>query len=143
MIIRRMEEKDTPAAAALEKENFSEPWSENAFREELSNENALYLVAYEGEALLGVCGYVSSCNEADVMNVSVRKNMRRKGIASAMMDELIKRGREKGMVAFTLEVRIGNVAARTLYEKKGFKEEGIRPRFYSNPTEDAVIYWLR
>ena len=59
------------------------------------------------------------------------------------MTELVKIGKEHGLIAFTLEVRENNAPARLLYEKVGFVLEGIRPNFYSNPKEGAAIYWLR
>ena len=71
------------------------------------------------------------------------KEYRRKAVGSRLLDEIILRGRDRGINAFTLEVREGNVAARKLYEKSGFVFEGIRPNFYSNPSEGACIYWLR
>ncbi len=141
--IERMTDAAAPEAAELEKENFTEPWSAQAFCEELRNGNAVYLTAYEEDLLVGVCGMIISYDEADVMNVSVRNTHRRQGIAEQMLKELLVIGRERGVKNFTLEVRSGNGAAIHLYEKLGFVFEGIRPRFYRNPTEDAAIYWLR
>ena len=131
------------AAAELEKDNFSDPWTAQSFREELENENAIYLTAFDGDKLVGICGMIISLDEANVMNVSVRKEYRRQGIADKMLDELLLLGQKRGVNAFTLEVRKSNEAAIRLYEKKGFVFEGIRPSFYRNPTEDAAIYWLR
>ncbi len=142
MIFRLMESTDAEAAAALEAENFSEPWSANAFMEEIHKESSIYMVAYDEEALVGTCGLVTSFDEGEVLNVSVRKEYRRQGIALQLLQSLLEEGRQKGIRHFTLEVREGNVAARTLYEKLGFVCEGIRPNFYRNPTENAAIYWL-
>ena len=142
MICRLMESTDTEAAAALEAENFSEPWSANAFMEEIQKESSIYMVAYDEETLVGICGLVTSFDEGEVLNVSVRKEYRQQGIALQLLQSLLEEGRQKGIRHFTLEVREGNVAARTLYEKLGFVCEGIRPSFYRNPTENAAIYWL-
>lgn len=142
MIFRLMESTDTEAAAALEAENFSEPWSANAFMEEIQKESSIYMVAYDEETLVGICGLVTSFDEGEVLNVSVRKEYRQQGIALQLLQSLLEEGRQKGIRHFTLEVREGNVAARTLYEKLGFVCEGIRPSFYRNPTENAAIYWL-
>lgn len=130
-------------AAELEKENFTAPWSEQAFLEELTNKDAVFLTAMQGNCLVGVCGMIISFDEADIMNVSVRKENRRQGIAEALLDKIMQIGRERGVQHFTLEVRKNNTPAIRLYEKIGFVCEGIRPGFYSNPTEDAAIYWLR
>lgn len=141
MIIRAMELGDVTAAAALEAENFSEPWSANSFMEELKKESSIYLVACEGMDVVGVCGLVTSFDEGEVLNVSVKKEFRKKGIALQMLQQLLAEATGKGIKHFTLEVREGNVPARTLYEKLGFVCEGIRPNFYRNPTENAAIYW--
>lgn len=141
MIIRAMEVQDAEAAAVLEAENFSEPWSANSFMEEIRKETSIYIVAYEGETLVGVCGLVTSFDEGEVLNVSVAKEYRKQGIAYKMLQQLLTEAESKGIKHFTLEVREGNVPARTLYEKLGFVCEGIRPNFYRNPAENAAIYW--
>ena len=142
MMIRLMESMDAEAVAALEAENFSEPWSANSFMEEIQKESSVYLVAYEGEMLVGICGLVTSLDEGEVLNVSVRKEYRKQGIALLMLEHLLSEAKKKGIRHFTLEVRENNVPARALYEKLGFVCEGIRPNFYRNPTENAAIYWL-
>lgn len=142
MIIRAMEMRDIEAVAILEAENFSEPWSANSFIEEIRKETSLYIVAYEGETLVGICGLVTSFDEGEVLNVSVAKEYRKQGVAYQMLQHLLNEGESKGIKHFTLEVREGNVPARTLYEKLGFVCEGIRPNFYRNPAENAAIYWL-
>lgn len=142
MIIRAMEMRDIEAVAILEAENFSEPWSANSFIEEIRKETSLYIVAYEGETLVGICGLVTSFDEGEVLNVSVAKEYRKQGIAYQMLQHLLNEGESKGIKHFTLEAREGNVPARTLYEKLGFVCEGIRPNFYRNPAENAAIYWL-
>lgn len=142
MIIRIMEPQDARAAAALEAENFSEPWSANSFMEEIQKDTSIYLVAYEGDVLVGTCGLVTSFDEGEVLNVSVKKQYRRRGIAGDLMKQLLEEAEKRGIKHFTLEVREGNVPARTLYERFGFVCEGIRPNFYRNPTENAAIYWL-
>jgi len=142
MIIRIMEPQDARAAATLEAENFSEPWSANSFMEEIQKDTSIYLVAYEGDVLVGTCGLVTSFDEGEVLNVSVKKQYRRRGIAGDLMKQLLEEAEKRGIKHFTLEVREGNVPARTLYERFGFVCEGIRPNFYRNPTENAAIYWL-
>lgn len=142
MMIRRMEPGDVQAAAVLEAENFSEPWSANSFMEELGKDTSVYLVAYEGDRLIGVCGLVTSFDEGEVLNVSVKKEYRKQGIALKMLKQLFQEAENLGVKHLTLEVREGNIPARTLYEKLGFVCEGIRPNFYRNPSENAAIYWL-
>ena len=92
---------------------------------------------------MGCCGYTVICNEADIDNVVVAGQYRGRGIGQAMLEELIARGEAQGVEAFTLEVRVSNGAAIHIYEKAGFRSEGIRPGFYEKPREDAMIMWRR
>ena len=91
----------------------------------------------------GCCGYTASFGTAYIDNVVVEAGLRNRGIGQALVSELIARGREEGIEAFTLEVRISNAPAIDLYKKFGFVSEGIRPGFYEKPAEDAEIMWLR
>ncbi len=143
MLIRKMTEKDVPQVAALEAANFSMPWSEHAFYEQLEKGNALYLVAEKEGQIIGVCGYMESFGEADICNVSVDQSYHNRGVATTMLKDLMTEGKRRGISAFTLEVRAGNAAAIHLYEKMGFMKEGLRRGFYERPREDAVIMWKR
>lgn len=143
IIIRQMTEADVVQVAALEAANFSMPWSEKAFYEQLNNKYALYMVAVYNEKVLGVCGLLESFGEADICNVSVEHSYQNKGIATGMLEALMQEGSKRGIIAYTLEVRAGNSSAIHLYEKLGFVSEGIRPGFYDKPKEDAVIMWKR
>ena len=95
-------------------------------------------------SILGCAGFFSVLGEGNICNIVVRKSFRRLGIGDRLVRSMIKRGRETfGIEAYTLEVRVSNKAARDLYERIGFVNEGIRPGFYEKPVEDACIYWLR
>ncbi|MCD8130010.1 MAG: ribosomal protein S18-alanine N-acetyltransferase [Lachnospiraceae bacterium] len=141
--IRPMAMEDVPAVAAIEAASFSEPWSEKAFSEMIEREDTLYLTAVSDEKVVGICGLLIGPYEAEVFNVAVAPQMRGQGIAGEMFAELLRRGRERGVENFTLEVRASNQAAIHLYKKNGFVTEGARPCFYSNPEEDALIMWRR
>ena len=141
--VRLMTESDVSAAAALEAACFSEPWSEKSFLDALHNENTLYLAAEEDGRFIGMCGLWQSLDEADVMNVAVDPALRGRGVAAALMEELMRLGRERGITAFSLEVRSSNQPAIGLYQKCGFVTEGVRRNFYAKPTEDALIMWKR
>lgn len=142
--IRRMKREDIPEAAALEKQCFSMPWSEQAYLSTLADESALYLVAVSGDGKpVGVCGMLNILGEGDISNVMVSEAFRRRGIAEEMMKELLEQGRKQGILSFTLEVRASNKAAIRLYEKFGFVTEGRRKNFYERPREDALIMWKR
>lgn len=141
---RRMSPKDAPTAAILERECFSNPWTENAYRSTLANDNAIYLAAEtESGELAGICGVLDILGEGDISNVAVAKSFRRQKIGERMIAELLRQGEEKGITAFTLEVRASNEAAIRLYEKFGFVPEGRRKNFYEKPREDALILWRR
>lgn len=141
--IRELQESDIETLAEIEAESFSMPWSAEDFRALLSHSYCFYLVALADGNVVGCCGYTESFGEANIDNVVVEEEYRNRGIAQAMLRELIARGEERQIQAFTLEVRVGNAAAIHIYEKCGFCSEGIRPGFYEKPREDAVIMWRR
>lgn len=141
--MRELQESDIEELARIESESFSMPWSAGAFRDLLAHSYCTYLVALADGQVAGCCGYTESYGEANIDNVVVDPARRGCGIGQAMLRELIRKGRSAGVEAFTLEVRVSNAAAIHLYEKFGFKSEGIRPNFYEKPVEDANIMWLR
>ncbi len=141
--IRPLQEQDVEELALIQAESFSDPWSANALRELLKKDYCKYLVALSKEHVIGGCGYTRSFEEADVDNVVVAPDFRNQGVASMLMEELLQQGIADGITAFTLEVRVSNTPAIRLYEKYGFTGEGIRPRFYDKPKEDAMIMWYR
>ena len=134
-----MDNRHVAQVAALEKQCFSEPWSENSVASELSNPLSAWLVAMDGDALAGYVGSQSVMGESDMMNIAVDANYRRQGIAQALVKELVAQLKEKGNHSLTLEVRISNQPAIALYEKLGFEHVGKRPNYYRNPKEDALI----
>ncbi len=119
----------------------SEKWSENLFREEIGDESKYYAVFYCEENVVGFGSYSQILDEGHILNIAVLPEYRRRGIASKILSDLIRDGKSKGINAFTLEVRMGNAPARTLYERFGFKLAGVRKKFYPD-KEDAGIYWL-
>lgn len=141
--IRELQSGDVEALAEIESRSFSMPWSKKDFEDLLSHNYCCYVVALVDGAVVGCCGYTNSCNEGNIDNVVVAEEYRGRGIAQRMLAELITRGEADGVEAFTLEVRVGNTQAIHVYEKLGFKSEGIRPNFYEKPTEDAMIMWRR
>ncbi|MCM1065606.1 MAG: ribosomal protein S18-alanine N-acetyltransferase [Eubacterium sp.] len=141
--IRQLQEADIEPLSRIESESFSMPWSPQDFRDLLIRDYCIYLVALVDGEVAGCCGMTNLCQEGNIDNVVVAERFRNRGIASSMLAKLIVMGEEAGITAFTLEVRVSNAAAIHLYEKFGFVSEGIRPRFYEKPTEDAMIMWRR
>jgi ribosomal-protein-alanine N-acetyltransferase len=139
MIIREMCEQDLEQVARIEKEIFSVPWSEKSFADACSEPENVYLVCDCDGKIAGYCGMWTVLGEGNITNMAVAEEYRRKGIAAKLMEELLKRGHEKGVTIFFLEVRESNTAARTLYENAGFSQIGIRKRFYERPVENAIV----
>ena len=138
-----LEEKHVSELAKIEAVLFSMPWSEKAFSDLLKHDYCHYLVAEENGEPVGFAGMTLLGDEGDIDKVMVEPRHQRQGIADALLGALFILGAENGAVAYTLEVRASNEPAIRLYEKHGFVSEGVRPRFYEKPTEDALIMWKR
>ena len=139
MMIKRMNESHISQIAALEAACFSAPWSEDCLRYELTNALALWLVAVENGEVVGYVGSQTVMGESDMMNIAVRPDYRRQGIAQKLLDELISQLKSADSCCLTLEVRASNESALKLYEKNGFLQVGLRKNYYINPKEDALI----
>ena len=139
MTINPMKEDHVAQVAALERQCFADPWSEGSIASELDNPLSLWLVAEQDGA---VCGYVGSqtvLDETDMMNIAVHPDCRRQGIATALIEELVARLKERGSHILRLEVRESNTPAIALYNSMGFTQLGIRKNYYRNPKENALI----
>ena len=134
-IVPLCEEHIAPLAA-LEATCFSDPWSENALREELTNPCARFLVALVDNEVAGYLGCHHVAGEGFVTNIAVFPAHRRQGVAKALINAAV----SQPISRLSLEVRASNQAAITLYRSLGFTEDGIRPRFYAHPTEDAILF---
>ena len=127
------------AVAELEKTCFSDPWSERSVAGELDNPLSLWFVALDGDRLLGYVGCQRVPPEADVMNLAVVPEARRRGLGRRLMETLWETLMALGDESLTLEVRAGNAPAIALYEGLGFAQVGRRPNYYEKPREDALI----
>lgn len=141
--IRPMTAADIDGVWEVEKRCFPDPWSREAFEAELSGLNpCVYFVAEAPDGT--VCGYMGVwhiLDEGHVTNVAVHPEYRRLGIGRRLVESVLLDGRQKGIYNFTLEVRPSNEAAQALYRELGFREAGLRKRYYSD-GEDALIMWL-
>ena len=140
--IVELKQKHCPQVALIENETFSFPWSEQSFLECVSNPDRHYICAVHNEKVVGYCGYWKVLDEAEIYNVAVKSEKRGFGIGETMLTKLIEYGKSDNRKKFLLEVRCGNKAAISLYKKLGFKEDGIRPEFYDEPKEDALLMSL-
>lgn len=134
-----MNESHVAAVAELEKLCFSDPWSINSISSELANQLSLWVVAMDGERLVGYVGSQSVLGWADMMNIAVDPNYRRLGIGKRLVEELEARLKENKVTCLTLEVRASNEGAIALYDQLGFVSVGRRPNYYRHPKEDALI----
>ena len=133
---------DLDGVMAVEHDSFRTPWSRLAFEEELGlNRLARYLVAVDGDCVVGYAGAWLVINEVHVTNVAISLSRRREGIGRLLMESLLELARENGLESMTLEVRVSNTAARRLYKELGFVEAGLRKNYYSETKEDALILW--
>ena len=138
--IRPMAEEDLPFVQLIEGASFTTPWPPHAYRQELeSNRLAHYLVALIGERVVGYGGIWLMVDEAHITTFAVHPAYRRRRIGERMLIALLDLAVDRGAREATLEVRLSNLAARRLYEKYGFRPVGIRPRYYSDNQEDALI----
>jgi len=138
--VRRLAYSDLPAVISIERRSFPSPWSLAMFVLELSKPSGVCLAATEGDELLGYL----VCSRYDqvwhLMNVAVSPERRRRGVARRLISRLLEEG--GGRLPFTLEVRVSNRGAIAMYESLGFRSAGVRPRYYRDNGEDALIMWL-
>lgn len=137
-----LQEQHIPAILEIESRTNGAPWSERAFRNELTHDDRIFLVAISGGQIVGYGGVWLVIDEAHVTTVAVEESARRQGIGERLMVELLEKSKAAGMACSTLEVRAGNEAAIKLYEKLGYKEISKRKGYYPDNKEDAVVMWL-
>ncbi len=124
----------------IEHASFSQPWPDEAYRSELqTNRLASYLVARAGDAMIAFGGIWLMLDEAHVTTFAVDPPWRRQRVGEALLVALLDLAIARHAREATLEVRLSNLPARRLYEKFGFRPVGIRPRYYSDNQEDALI----
>ncbi len=134
-----MSEEDVPSVAQIERECFSEPWSEDAVRSELHNEGARFYTAKIVGERAGYMGMHIVLDECYIANIAVKNAFRRKGIADALLSCAEETAKKEGCAFISLEVRVSNTPAIKLYEKRGYVSQGERKNFYRNPAENALI----
>lgn len=138
--IEPMTFQDLPAVHAIERASFSVPWPDDAYRNELStNRLASYVVARADDGVVGFAGLWVMVDEAHVTTFAVDPRWRRHGVGERILLALLDLAVARRAREATLEVRLSNMPARRLYEKYGFRPVGIRPRYYSDNGEDALI----
>ena len=140
--IRRLDLADLDAIEEIERASYPTPWSRSMFVSELAKPSSLSIAAVADDGALA--GYLVLSRYVDawhVMNVAVAERYRRVGIASTMLRSLFDVTRDDADRGYTLEVRISNLAAISLYEQFGFAIRGVRRGYYTDNKEDALIMW--
>ena len=139
-LIRRMTIDDVPTVAAIEAATFPTPWSEDAFRKEITdNPVARYLVAEKDGAVIGFAGAWIILDESHITNIAIEESRRGLGCGRALTTALMQYLSNLGAAYATLEVRRSNLRAQNLYKSLGFVELGVRKRYYEDNREDALI----
>ena len=143
LIERVSSDEDLDAVASLEAASFINPWTREMLARELSqNELArVYVVRMPGERVAAFCACWVIVDELHINTVAVREDLRRRGLATALMHHVLDDAQRQGASRATLEVRRSNEAAQRLYEALGFQLAGVRPGYYTQPDEDALILW--
>ncbi|CAM3329761.1 ribosomal protein S18-alanine N-acetyltransferase [Paenibacillus lupini] len=142
LVFRSMTMADISSIVAIEQEAFTTPWTPEAFKNELtSNMFARYMIMEHDDEIIGYGGMWIIVDEAHVTNIAVRADHRGQGLGERLLTELQQTAAFFGANKMTLEVRVSNEIAQRLYRKLGFKPAGIRPAYYSDDNEDALIMW--
>jgi len=141
--IRRMTVEDVPAVAQLDQLAFTLPWTERSFHFEVtSNPASRCWVAEQAGRIVGVVVAWLLVDEVHIATIATHPDVRRQGIARALLAHVLKLGAEEGAVSSFLEVRAGNLVAQAMYRKFGYEETGRRPRYYKDNGEDAILMTL-
>jgi len=137
--IRGYSDEYFDAVAAAERLCFSDPWSEDMLRDSFKGERCCAFLAFCENRLAGYIILLDAVDMTEILNVAVLPEMRRRGIAKALLEKAESIAREKGHDALCLEVRASNTPAKELYTSFGFIPAAVRKNYYSSPKEDAVI----
>lgn len=137
--VREMKYEEAAAVAEMEHQIFPDAWSERGVLDSLENGQTICLAVEKAGRLLGYLFAYVAADEADIARVAVVREARKQGIGSELMKKLKQIAKKRGIQKLLLDVRRSNSAARMFYIKQGFAEDGVRPGFYENPEEDAIL----
>lgn len=141
--IKPMTADYAPILSELDEMCIEEPWSEQGFLAELEKDTSVFRIAEDVNGnILGFCGTYIVCEDADIAQIVVAPDARRQKVGTWLLEDAIGQAKKKGATVLHLDVREGNMAARSLYESMGFVQDGKRAGFYAHPKEDAILYSL-
>lgn len=137
----RLKEEHIPRILEIESKSNSAPWSERSFRGELDNPQSIFISAIANGDVVGFAGLWVVVDEGHITTVAVDPDYRRNGIGKRLTKEVLEKGKDRGAVCATLEVRASNEAAIQLYEELGFVQAARRKGYYPDNREDAIVMW--
>lgn len=141
-VVAAMRRRHLRGVVSIEEATNPHPWSLGLFLGELRMPTSrYYVVALDEHRVVGFCGLMFTGDEGHITNVAVDASLRRQQVATRLMLVVMAHARWRGIRDVTLEVRASNGGAQALYRRFGFAPEGARPRYYTEPTEDAIIMW--
>ncbi|SHN52138.1 ribosomal protein S18-alanine N-acetyltransferase [Desulfovibrio litoralis] len=143
----KLEKKDISQVCALETLCFPTPWSEEQINSSLNDSFFSMFGAKQNDELLGYIALYHPLtefgdNEIEILNLAVKPEYRRQGLGKQLLNIMLQTANKMGIIRAVLEVRKGNISAINLYKSIGFQQVGLRPRYYSNTNEDALILAL-
>ena len=139
-----MQPHDIRAIMEIEQSSFTAPWSELSFINEIYNTDSVAKVALLENNVVGYICTRYVLDECHILNLAVHEDFRRRGIATELMNTMLRESKEKACRLLYLEVRVSNLEAIKFYERFGFKVASFRRKYYSSPNEDAALMmrWL-
>jgi [ribosomal protein S18]-alanine N-acetyltransferase len=140
--IHPMEATDLDEVDAIERHSFKTPWPRQVFADELGRAWARIDVARHADRVVGFVDYWLVADEVHLLAIATHPDHRRKGVGARLLDHLLGVAHATSAALVTLEVRRGNVPAIALYERRGFRRVGLRPAYYQEDGEDAVVMTL-
>lgn len=142
-VFRYMKEEDIDQILEVEHASFATPWSREAFYNEIyNNKFAVYIVLEEDQKIIGYVGAWIVIDEAHITNVAILPSYRGKKLGEALLRKMMTVAKDMGARSMTLEVRVTNNVAQSLYRKLGFQNGGIRKNYYTDNQEDALVMWV-
>lgn len=138
MSVVRLRPEHLADVAALEAAVFHAPWSAESLSI-LCGDGGFGFVAVEGGRVLAYGGMLTVLDEGQITNIATHPTARRRGLARAVLAAMVAEARARGVAQISLEVRESNEGALALYREFGFTLAGKRPRFYTHPTETALV----
>ncbi|AYA78364.1 ribosomal-protein-alanine N-acetyltransferase [Bacillus sp. Y1] len=143
LVFRYLKEEDIDQILKIEELSFATPWTRQSFENELNlNQFAVYLVLEKEGQVIGYCGMWLIVDEAHITNIAVLPEFRGQKLGEAILRMIMEVAKKRGAKTMTLEVRVSNTVAQSLYRKLGFMNGGIRKNYYTDNYEDALVMWV-